>query len=127
MSRYFLLLAFGFATLGLVLGLYMGIRQNHGQLVTHAHIMLVGFVLTLVYALCHRLWLGKPPAWLAKTQLAVHLMASLVFLSALFMLYAQWYSEDILGPVLGLSGIGVLLALLLMFWMLFRHPAMPSE
>ena len=41
-ARNFFTLAVIFALVGVVLGLYMAISQNHTQVVTHAHIMLAG-------------------------------------------------------------------------------------
>ena len=45
MERHYVLSALGYGLLGLVLGLYMSASGQHQQLVTHAHIMLVGFLL----------------------------------------------------------------------------------
>lgn len=122
MSRYFLLVSFAFATLGLMLGIYMGISQNHSQLVAHAHLMLVGFLLTFVYALCHRLWLGDLMSRLAKVQLVLHVLASMVLTSGLFVLYGQILPGSVIGPVLGIASIGVFLAFMMMFWLLLKHP-----
>jgi len=38
-----------FGLLGLALGLHMASTQNHGQMVTHAHLMLIGWVTTFLY------------------------------------------------------------------------------
>lgn len=48
MARKFILTAFGYAILGLLLGIYMVASKNHGQYVTHTHFMLVGFLLSFV-------------------------------------------------------------------------------
>lgn len=58
MDRRYLLTAFSYALLGLALGLYMAASHDHGQLVTHAHIMMIGFLISFSYALCYRLWLA---------------------------------------------------------------------
>ncbi|WP_223787541.1 TonB-dependent receptor [Marinicella meishanensis] len=122
MSRYLLLLSFGFATFGLVLGIYMGISQNHAQLVAHAHLLLVGFLMSFVYALCHRLWLGDLITRLAKIQMVLHVLSALVLTAGLFMLYGQIFPGHVIGPVLGIASIGVFLAFLMMFWLLLKHP-----
>ena len=59
MDRKYILTAFGYAILGLALGIYMAASKNHGQHVTHAHIMLIGFLLSFIYGLCHKLWLNN--------------------------------------------------------------------
>jgi hypothetical protein len=46
LDRRFLIWALGYAAVGMSLGLYMAGSQNHGELVTHTHILLVGFVLS---------------------------------------------------------------------------------
>ena len=38
-----------YGVLGLMLGLHMAATQNHGQMVTHAHFMLIGWVTTFLY------------------------------------------------------------------------------
>lgn len=57
LDRRFLLWALGYAAVGISLGLYMAASQNHGELVTHAHILLIGFVLSLVYGIIHKLYM----------------------------------------------------------------------
>ena len=42
MDRKFVISALCYAMLGMLLGIYMAATQDHGQFVTHAHIMLVG-------------------------------------------------------------------------------------
>ena len=48
MSRRYLVWALCYAAIGMALGIYMAASHNHGELVTHAHVLLVGFVLSLV-------------------------------------------------------------------------------
>jgi hypothetical protein len=38
-----------YGLLGLALGLHMAATHDHGQLVTHAHLMLIGWVTTFLY------------------------------------------------------------------------------
>ena len=47
MDRKYVLTGLGYALLGLLLGIHMAATKNHGQLVTHAHIMLLGFVVSI--------------------------------------------------------------------------------
>jgi hypothetical protein len=69
LDRRFLIWALGFAAVGISLGLYMEASENHGELVTHALILLVGFVLSLVYGIIHSCgWMSsierlRTPSW----------------------------------------------------------------
>ena len=120
MSRRYLVWALCYAAIGMGLGIYMAASHNHGQLVTHAHVLLVGFVLSLVYGIIHRLWLEAPRRALALTQFVLHQVAAIVLLAGLFLLYGGKASEQTLGPLLGIGSIGVLLGMLLMLYMVVR-------
>ena len=114
MDRRFILTAFGYAILGLALGIYMAASKNHNQHVTHAHIMLIGFLLTFVYGLCHKLWLDNSTSKLAVAQFYVHQLGTVAILISLFLLYGQFVSMDALDPILAISSITVLSGLVLM-------------
>ena len=119
-DRRFLMWALGYAAVGISLGLYMGASQNHGELVTHAHILLVGFLLSLVYGIIHRLWLEKPNRAIANTQFVVHQTAAVVLSVCLFLLYGGLAPEAALGPILGIASAVVLLGVLLMLYLVMR-------
>lgn len=114
MDRKFMMTALGYAIVGLALGVYMGMSQNHGQMVTHAHIMLVGFVVSFVYAVCHKLWLNNAQSTLASVQFHIHQAGSLVMFIGLFLLYGRIMPEESVGPVLGIASITVLVGMVLM-------------
>lgn len=115
-----------YAVIGMGLGLFMAASHDHRQLVTHAHVLLVGFVLSLVYGIIHRLWLEAPRRALAMTQFVLHQLAAIVLLSGLFLLYGEKASEDTLAPLLGLGSIGVLAGMLLMIYMVLRPSRVPG-
>ncbi|MEI7035359.1 TonB-dependent receptor [Fulvimonas yonginensis] len=119
-SRRYLVWALCYAAIGMSLGIYMAASHNHGQLVTHAHVLLVGFVVSLVYAIIHRLWLEAPRRGLATVQFVLHQAAAITLFVGLFLLYGGQAPETTLAPVLGIGSIGVLLALLLMLYMVLR-------
>lgn len=114
MDRKFVLTALGYALIGLLLGIYMAASKNHGQLVTHAHIMLLGFVVSFVYGLCHKLWLSNDNMPIAILQYYLHQAGTLVLLVSLFLLYGKYADENVLNVVLGISSITVLLGVILM-------------
>ena len=113
MDRKYLLMAFGYAMVGLMLGIYMAHAKNHTQLVTHAHIMLLGFVMSFIYAVCYKVWLGEPTK-LAKVQFMLHSVGSLVLLVALFLMFGHYASEQVLGPLLGIASVAVLAGVIIM-------------
>lgn len=117
LDKKYLVCALAYAAVGMGVGVYMGASQNHGQLVAHAHILLVGFVVSFIYGIIHKLWLPQPNAALAQAQFLLHQIAAVVMLSALLLLYGGVMPEVTLGPVLGIASVGVLLGALLMIYM----------
>ena len=120
LDKRFLIWGLSFAAVGLSLGIYMAATHNHGQLVTHAHILLIGFVLSFVYGIIHRLWLENPNRAIANVQFVVHQAAAVTISVGLFLLYGNMVSEPTLGPILGVASAGVLLGMLLMLYMAVR-------
>jgi hypothetical protein len=119
-DRRFIIWALGFATVGLVLGIYMAASQNHGELVAHAHILLIGFVVSFVYGIIHRLWLDKPSRTIATIQFVLHQAAAVTISIGLFLLYGNFMPQAVLDPILGIAAFGVLLGMLLMLYMVIR-------
>src|SRR5215472_1389564 len=126
LDRRFLIWGLSYATAGIVLGIYMAATHNHGELVTHAHILLIGFVLSLVYGIIHKLWLEKPNRAVANTQFVLHQAAAITISVGLFLLYGGIVPEPALGPVLGIASASVLLGMLLMLYMVMRSGRVSS-
>lgn len=114
MDRKFMMTALGYAIVGMLLGIHMAATHNHIQHVTHAHIMLIGFVISMAYALCHKLWLGNLTSGLAKAQYYLHQVGTLAILISLFLMYGNLVSIKTLEPILAISSIVVLLGMILM-------------
>ena len=112
--------ALSYAAVGLTLGIYMAVSQNHAELVTHAHILLIGFVLSLVYGIIHKLWLENPNRAIANTQFVLHQAAAITVSVGLFLIFGNMAPESVLGPILGIASMGVLLGMLLMLYMVIR-------
>lgn len=125
-SRTYLVWALSYAAVGMSLGIYMAASHDHGQLVTHAHVLLVGFVLSLVYGIIHRLWLDAPRRAIAATQLVLHQAAAITLCAGLFMLFSGKVPAGKVEPVLGLGSVGVLSGLLLMLYMVLRSGTVRS-
>ncbi len=126
MDRKFLLTAFGYAILGLALGIHMAASKNHGQMVTHAHIMLVGFVVSFVYAVCHKLWLPSAPSKLASAQYYVHQLGSFLLLVGLFLAYGNFVQPQFVEPVLSVGSLTVFVGLIMMKIYLLKSYKKPA-
>ena len=51
MDKKYITTALGYAIIGMMLGIYMAASKDHGHMVTHAHIMMIGFVVSFIYGL----------------------------------------------------------------------------
>lgn len=125
-SRKYLVWALCYAVAGISLGLYMAASHNHGQLVTHAHVLLVGFVLSLIYGIIHRLWLEAPRRALVSVQFWLHQAAAITLSAGLFLLYGGRTPAQTVEPVLAIGAIGVLAGMLLMIYMVWRPGVVPG-
>lgn len=114
MDRKFVLTGLGYAIVGLALGIFMAASKDHGQLVTHAHIMLIGFVLSFIYGLCHKLWLNNITSKLARAQFYIHQVGTVFLVSGLFLLYGNFVSQEAIDPALALASVVVFIGLVLM-------------
>ena len=114
MDRKFVLTALGYAILGLLLGIFMAASKDHGHLVTHAHIMMIGFVVSFIYALCHKLWLNNTTSKLATIQYYVHQLGTVGIVIGLFLYYGKYVSLETIDPFLAVSSIIVLVGMVLM-------------
>lgn len=114
MDRKFILTSLGYAIIGLALGIFMASSRNHGHLVTHAHIMLVGFVVSFIYGLCHKLWLNNATSKLAKAQFYIHQLGTVGIVVGLFLYYGKYVSLDTIDPLLAVSSIAVLVGMIMM-------------
>lgn len=114
MDRKFILTALGYAILGMILGIYMAASQNHGQFVTHAHILLAGFVVSFIYGLCHKLWLDNNVSALSRVQYYMHQTGVAVLSLGLFMFYGGYASPQLLEPVMAVASVAILIGMILM-------------
>lgn len=124
-DRKFLLCGLAFAIFGLCLGIHMATSRNHSEMPAHAHIMLVGFVFSFIYATIHQLWLPGITGKLKSIQFILHELGALLLAIGLLLLFSGHGSEDSLAPLLGTGAIAVLLAMLAMTWMVARARPTP--
>jgi len=118
-ERLHLLIGLIWLLLGMLLGEHMGRSQDHGQMPTHAHMMLLGGVISIIWAVLYRLWIEKQ-GLMSWIQFGLHHVGVLVMIPALYMLYGQMAPESQLGPMLGISAILVILSVVLMLYQAIR-------
>jgi hypothetical protein len=116
-DRKFLVCALLYAIAGMGLGIYMAASDNHGELVAHAHILLIGFVVSLIYGIIHKLWLAHPNTTIASLQFYIHQAAALLLSIGLTLLYGGMVTADKLVPALTGGSLAVLIGALLMLYM----------
>ena len=119
-DRRFLLWGLGYAVIGMLLGIVMAASGNHGQHVAHAHVLLVGFVMSLLYGMIHRLWLVSPRQLLVRIQFSLHQTGAVVMFTGLYLLYGHHADPDMLHPVLGLASLAVLSGMLMMIYLVIK-------
>jgi hypothetical protein len=117
LDKRYVIWALSYGAVGLVLGIYMAASHNHVELVTHTHILLIGFVVSFVYGIIHKLWLQNPSQAVASIQFLLHQAAAITISLGLFLLYGNMLPAPMLDPILGIASAGVLLAMLLMIYM----------
>ena len=122
MDRKFALTGLGYAIAGLALGIFMAASKNHGQLVTHAHIMLIGFVVSFLYGVCHKLWLTNSTSKLAVAQFYIHQAGTFILLIGLFLYYGKFVSIETIDPVLAAGSVIVFIGLVLMKILFIKSP-----
>jgi len=122
-DKKYLVWSLAYVVAGMALGIFMAASHDHAQHVTHAHILLVGFVVSFIYAVIHKLWLGEQTSLLARVQLIAHQAGALTMFSGLFLLYGSIIPPESIEPVLALSSIVVLAAALLMIFMTLKSRA----
>jgi hypothetical protein len=123
LDRRYLVWSLCYAVAGMVLGIYMAASQNHSELVTHAHVLLIGFVVSFLYGLIHKLWLRPPPRALANLQFVVHQAAALTVSVGLFLIYGNYVPAASAEPIPAVGSVGVLLGMLLMLYMVLKSRA----
>jgi len=122
MDRKFIMTGLVYAMIGMLLGVYMGASQNHGQYDTHTHVLMLGFIVSFIYGLCHKLWLNNNSSKLAVVQFYVHQLATLILVVSLFLLYGNFIEVVTVGPVLGVASVAAFVGMILMFILFLKTP-----
>lgn len=123
LDRKYLVWGLVYVAVGMGMGIFMTASHDHTQHVTHAHLLLIGFVISFIYAVIHKLWLGETATLLGKIQFYAHQTGALLMFLGLFMLYGNIMPPEQVEPLLAPSTFVVFVAALLMIIMVARKPA----
>ncbi|HEU4653646.1 MAG TPA: hypothetical protein VFS47_06645 [Steroidobacteraceae bacterium] len=107
------------------MGIYMAASKDHSQFVAHAHILLVGFVVSFIYGLIHKLWVSAENVAVAKVQFYLHQLSALLMGIGLLLLYGGIFQKAV-DPILAISAFGVLISAVLMVYLVIKFPKTES-
>ncbi len=91
-----------YGVLGMLLGLHMGISQNHAQMPTHAHIMVIGWLSFAVFGFFYAHYGSAVSQTLARVHLWLAQLSLAGLVIGLWLLYS---GQTQFEPVVALSSI----------------------
>jgi cbb3-type cytochrome oxidase subunit 1 len=112
-ARLFFILAIVYAVAGMLLGLSMAISQDHTQHVTHAHIMLAGWVSTAIFAFFYHLFPDINKTKTAQAHFWFQTASTVLMVGSLLLLYG---GNPAVEPGAAIGSIGYALGVLFFAW-----------
>lgn len=109
--------AIAFLIVGLCAGIYMAASHDHTIAGAHAHLNLIGFVVSAVYGTFYGLSPAKADGLLPRIVWGLHTLGIAVMFPALALLLM---GNVALEPVVAISSMAVFAAALLFAWTVFR-------
>ena len=116
-ARNFFTMAVIYSLVGMALGLHMAMSHDHGQLPTHAHIMVLGWLMSAVFAVFYHLVPAAGTSRLASLHFWLAALSSLGMFIGLFVLYG---GNPSIEPVLGMSAMAYFAATILFAFIALR-------
>ena len=101
-ARNFFTLAIIYALVGMTLGLSMAMSHDHSQLPTHAHIMVLGWLMSAVFAFFYHLMPAARSSKLAIVHFWLAVVSSAGMFVGLFVLYG---GNPVVEPMLGIAAM----------------------
>ena len=117
-SAWFFGTAVVYGTLGVLLGTIMGATEDHSQLVTHAHMLLIGWVSFAIFGVFYHLFPGRAASVLARVHFGLAQISYIVLIAALFLIFSG-------NPGAGAPNAGVGSVAYLLSFLLFAFIALP--
>ena len=100
-----------YAVLGMTLGVVMGMTQNHTQMPTHAHLLVVGWVSFALFGFFYHLFPSVAATRLATAQFWLAEASLLIMLVGLFQIFSG--GTELGEPMAGVGSVGILLSMIL--------------
>lgn len=119
--RNFMLLGTIFLVIGIVMGMYMGGSGDHTLAASHAHINLLGFVLSAIFALTYKTFPVMADSGLARVHFWMHFVGAVVLNLLLFLLLLQVISDAAMLPLAPISEFLILLGVVIFGWNVLKH------
>ncbi|QBY04524.1 TonB-dependent receptor [Thalassotalea sp. HSM 43] len=111
-----------YVLIGVAFGLYMAANQNHSQHVTHAHLLMLGFVMSFFYACIHKLWLDGSSSKLAVSQFVLHQLGTILMVVGMGSMYGMLMHPAIAGITMGVAALLIMASIVMMIIMLKKQP-----
>lgn len=101
-ARLFFASALIYGILGMLLGLHMAASHDHGQMPTHAHLLVIGWVSFAIFGLFYHLFADT----VSKVLSAIHLwLAQLSFIGIVAGLFLYYSGRTEFEPVAAISSL----------------------
>ena len=120
-SRNFLLVGTVFLTVGILIGMYMGGSGDHALAPGHAHINLLGFVLSVLFALTYRSYAAMGASRLAVVHFWLHAVASVILSVMLILMLSGRIAEASMAPIAPIAELAILIGVLLFLFNAFKN------
>ncbi len=118
LSNHLLRASILYALAGMALGIHMAATHDHGQMPTHAHLVLFGWVGMTLYALVYRLLPSAADGITAKVHAGLAHLALIGLTVGLFLIYSG--SVVIGEPIATVSALTLFANMALFGWIVFR-------
>lgn len=112
-ARNFFTLAIVYAICGMVLGLSMAMSHDHTQMPTHAHVMVLGWVMSAVFAFFYHLVPAASASRLASVHFWLAAISGIALTGGLFVMIGGNASIE---PVVALASMAFFAGMLLFAW-----------
>lgn len=102
LGKAFFVSALVYGVLGMLLGLHMGITEDHGQMPTHAHIMVIGWASFAIFGLFYAAYEPVVPRRIALAHFWLAQVSFAVLTVGLWLIYS---GRPQFGPVAAISSM----------------------